>query len=135
MTAIQNLSLISSTLLTSATDEDIEMDASDGYGLMCPTLAERWSKELGLDYVVSGVNTRFSFEKGMVFNFDFHDFAEKIAGGKYIVKDAWGNDVDIRQVELVLTTSMVKLWDSYDSCDAYIQNSISNGYTFGIAKT
>lgn len=122
-------------LMEERNDEDIEMDASDGYGLMCPALAERWSKELGLDYVVSGVNTRFSFEKGMVFNFDFHDFAEKIAGGKYIVKDAWGNDVDIRQVELVLTTSMVKLWDSYDSCDAYIQNSISNGYTFGIAKT
>lgn len=116
-------------------NEEVEMDASDGYGLMCPALAERWSKELELDYVVSGVNTRFSFEKGMVFNFDFHDFADKIAGGKYIVKDAWGNDVDIRQVELVLTTSMVKLWDSYDSCDDYIQNSISNCYTFGIAKT
>lgn len=114
---------------------DIEIDASDGYGLMCPALATRWSEELGLDYVVSGVNTRFAFEKGMVFNFDFHDFAEKIADGKYIVKDAWGNDVDIRQVELVLTTSMVKLWDSYNSCDDYIQNSISNGYTFGIAKT
>lgn len=114
---------------------DIEIDASDGYGLMCPALAERWSEELGLDYVVSGVNTRFSFEKGMVFTFDFHDFADKIAGGKYIVKDAWGNDVDVRNVELVLTTSMVKLWDSYESCDDYLQNSIDNGYTFGVAKT
>lgn len=122
-------------LMEERKDEEIEMDASDGYGLMCPALAERWSEELGLDYVVSGVNTRFSFEKGMVFNFDFHDFADKIAGGKYIVKDAWGNDVDIRQVELVLTTSMVKLWDSYDSCDDYINNSVANGYTFGIAKT
>lgn len=116
-------------------NEEIEMDASDGYGLMCPALAERWSIELGLDYVVSGVNTRFSFEKGMVFTFDFHDFADKIVGGKYIVKDAWGNDVDIRNVELMLTTSMVKLWDSYDSCEDYIQKSISNGYTFGVAKT
>lgn len=122
-------------LMEERKNEEIEMDASDGYGLMCPALAERWSEELGLDYVVSGVNTRFSFEKGMVFNFDFHDFADKIAGGKYIVKDAWGHDVDIRQVELVLTTSMVKLWDSYDSCDDYINNSVVNGYTFGIAKT
>lgn len=122
-------------LMEELKNEEIEMDASDGFGLMCPALAKRWSEELGLDYVVSGVNTRFSFEKGMVFNFDFHDFADKIAGGKYIVKDAWGNDIDIRQVELVLTTSMVKLWDSYDSCDDYIENSIKNGYTFGIAKT
>lgn len=111
--------------------EEIEMDASDGYGLMTPELAARWSEELGLDYVVSGVNTRFSFEKGMVFTFDFREFAEKVAGGNYIVKDAWGNEVDVRNVELVLTTSMVKLWDSYKSCDDYVQNSLSNGYTFG----
>lgn len=115
--------------------QKINMDASDGYGLMLPSLAERWSKELGLDYVMSGANTRFSFEKGMVFTFDFIDFGEKVAGGNYIVKDAWGNDVDIRTVELVLTTSMVKLWDSYESCDDYINKSLSNEYTFGIAKT
>lgn len=115
--------------------QEINMDASDGYGMMLPSLAERWSEELGLDYVVSGVNTRFSFEKGMVFTFDYIDFGEKIAGGNFIVKDAWGNDVDVRNVELVLTTSMVKLWDSYESCDDYISKSLSNGYTFGIAKT
>lgn len=112
----------------------VQLNESDGYGLMLPVLAERWSNELGLDYVVSGVNTRFSWEKGMVFSFDFIDFAEKVAGG-YIVKDAWGNDVDIRTVELILTTSMVKLWDSYESCQSYLYNCVNNGYTFGIAKT
>ena len=115
-------------------NEKIQMDASDGYGIMLPSLADKWSEELGLDYRVSGVNTRFSFEKGMVFTFDFVDFADKVAK-KYIVKDAWGNEVDIRNVELVLTTSMVKLWDSYESCEDYINKSIENGYTFGIAKT
>lgn len=114
--------------------QPIQLNASDGYGLMLPSLAERWSKELELDYIVSGVNTRFSFEKGMLFTFDFVDFAEKIAK-QYIVKDAWGNDVDIRNVEVILTTSMVKLWDSYNSCDDYMNTSVENGYTFGIAKT
>ena len=115
-------------------NEKIQMDASDGYGIMLPSLADKWSEELGLDYRVSGVNTRFSFEKGMVFTFDFVDFADKVAQ-EYIVKDAWGNEVDIRNVELVLTTSMVKLWDSYESCEDYINKSIENGYTFGVAKT
>lgn len=115
--------------------QEITLDASDGFGTMMPSLAERWSEELGLDYVVSGVNTRFSFEKGMVFTFDHVDFAKKIAGEKYIVKDAWGNDVDVRNVELILTTSMVKLWDSYNSCEEYVRTSIENGYTFGIPKT
>ena len=125
---------VSEPVMEERLNEKITMDASDGYGIMLPSLARRWSEELDLDYVVSGVNTRFSFEKGMVFTFDFVDFANKIAN-KYIVKDAWGNEVDIRGVELILTTSMVKLWDSYDSCDDYINKSIQNGYTFGIAKT
>ena len=115
-------------------DEHITIDACDGFGLISPSLAERWSKELGLDYTVSGCNTRFAFEKGMVFTFDFVDFAEKKAE-TYIVKDAWGNDVDIRDVELILTTSMVKLWDSYYSCEDYINISKANHYTFGVAKT
>lgn len=115
--------------------QEIILDASDGFGTMMPSLAERWSEELGLDYVVSGVNTRFSFEKGMVFTFDHVDFAKKIAGDKYIVKDAWGDDVDVRNVELILTTSMVKLWDSYNNCEEYVRTSIENGYTFGIPKT
>ena len=44
---------------------DVELDESDGYGIMLPSLARRWSEELKLDYMVSGVNTRLSFEKGI----------------------------------------------------------------------
>lgn len=116
-------------------DQEIELNASDGCGMMLPSLAARWSEELGLDYMMSGCNSRFCWEKGMVFTFDFIDFAEKVAGGNYIIKDAWGDDIDVRNVELVLTTSMVKLWDSYKSCDDYIEKSLANHYTFGIPKT
>lgn len=112
----------------------VQLNESDGYGLMLPSLAQRWSEELGLDYLVSGVNTRFSWEKGMLFTFDFLDFAESVAGS-YIVKDAWGHDVDVRNVEMVLTTSMLKLWDSYDSCEDYVRNCLENKYTFGVTKT
>lgn len=115
-------------------NEKIVLDESDGYGIMLPTLAEQWSKELGLDYVVGGVNTRFSWEKGMVFTFDFLEFADEVAHNR-IVKDAWGNEVDISTVELILTTSMLKLWNCYDSIDDYLQNCNENHYTFGIAKT
>ena len=115
-------------------DYDVTLNACDGCGIMLPSLAERWSSELELGYITSGVNTRFSFEKGMVFTFDFLDFAENVAH-KYIVKDAWGNDVDIRNVELILTTSMVKLWDSYKNAEDYFKNSLENHYTFAVTKT
>jgi hypothetical protein len=112
----------------------VELTESDGYGLMLPCLAQRWSEELGLDYLVSGVNTRFAWEKGMLFTFDFLEFADKVAGA-YLVKDAWGTERDIRDVEVILTTSMLKLWDSYPSCEAYLANCVENHYTFGVAKT
>ena len=115
-------------------NEKIVLDESDGYGLMLPSLARRWSEELGLDYTVGGLNTRFSFEKGMIFCFDFLDFADNVAHNR-IVKDAWGNEVDISDVELILTTSMLKLWNSYESLDHYLKCCEENHYTFGIAKT
>ena len=115
-------------------NQEIILNASDGFGLIHPTLAARWSEELGLDYVSSGFNTRFSFEKGMVFAFDYIDFAERVAS-KYIIRDAWGEERDVRDAELILTTSMVKLWDSYKSCDNYVLHSLTNHYTFGITKS
>lgn len=115
-------------------NEHIVLDASDGYGLILPSLAKRWSEELGLDYMMSGCNIRESYTKGMVFTFDFVEFAEKVAG-TYIVKDAWGYDVDVRDVEIILTTSMLKLWDSYNSCDEYVSKSLANKYSFCVTKT
>jgi len=112
----------------------ISIDASDGYGMMLPSLAERWSQELELGYTANTMNTRASWEKGVVCAFDYLDFAENVAHS-YYVKDAWGHEVDLRETELVLTTSMLKLWDSYESCEDYLQKSAENGYTFGIAKT
>lgn len=115
-------------------NEKVQLNESDGYGLMLPSLAERWSKELGLDYLVSGVNTRFSWEKGMIFCFDFLEFADSVAHNR-MVKDAWGNEVDISTVELILTTSMLKLWKCYSSIEHYLECCEKNHYTFGIAKT
>ena len=116
-------------------DAEIVLDESDGYGLILPQLAERWSEELKLGYVTSGVNCRMSWTKGMLFTFDFLDFAGKIAGGKYIVKDAWGHDIDIRNVEMILTTSMLKLWQSYESIEHYLACCAENHYSFAVAKT
>lgn len=117
-------------------DKIIENDASDGCGMMLPTLSKRWNGELGgnPEEVLSGINSRCAWTKGMIFTFDFIDFAEKIAG-TYTIKDAWGHERDIRDAELILTTSMLKLWDSYDSFEAYYQNCLLNHYQFSVAKT
>lgn len=114
--------------------EKVGIDASDGFGLMLPSLASRWSEEMGLDYMIAGCCCRSAYTKGMLYTFDFLDFAENVAGS-YVIKDAWGYDVDLRDVELILTTSMLKLWDSYGSCDEYLRKSKANHYSFGLTKT
>ena len=120
-------------VITYTAGAEIELDASDGYGLMLPSLAERWSEELELGYTMSGCNSRMAFEKGMIYTFDFQEFADDVAHS-HTITDAWGDTVDISNVELILTTSMVKLWDSYSSCAEYVRNSVENGYSFSIAK-
>lgn len=47
-------------VMTYLDDYDVDLDACDGYGMMSPELAERWSAELHLDYVASGMNTRLN---------------------------------------------------------------------------
>lgn len=126
--------------MSEPTVQKIKLTPSDGCGMILPSLAEKWSSELGLDYLMSGCCVRCAFTKGMLFTFPFDEFAELRAGlavndvGAYIVKDAWGNEVDVREVDMVLTTSMLKLWDSYDSIDDYISKCRENHYTFAVTK-
>ena len=119
-------------------DYDIELVESDGYGLILPELSELWAKELNEKssegFIPAGLCIRSSFCKGMVFTFDFLDFADKIANQNYIVKDAWGDDRDIREIQIILTTSMLKLWDSYDSIEHYLRCCKDNKYTFSVTK-
>lgn len=114
-------------------DYEITLNESDGYGLILPELSEKWGKELGEKYLSSGFCIRNSFCKGMLFSFNFLDFASNVAKD-YMVMDAWGNTQDIRKVEIVLTTSMLKLWESYTSIEHYLKCCKDNGYTFSITK-
>lgn len=120
-------------------DFEVKLNANDGYGLCTVDLMKRWSKEIKetgdeLDaYFCGGVCIRNSFVKGMVFPFDLVKFAEEVAH-TYEVIDIWGNTHDIREIELVLTESMLKLWFAYNSMDEYLENCEKNEYTFSICK-
>lgn len=117
-------------------DYEIEHNDSDGYGLMLPSYSTIVSKELENEEgkTVSGMNVRYAWTKGMVYTFDFVEFAEKIAG-KYEIVDAWGDVRDVRNAEVILTTSMLKLWDSYSSWEDFYKNCKENHYQFSATKT
>ena len=122
--------------MTYERDYEIEHNDSDGYGLMLPSYSKRVNEFLSGngDEPITGMNTRYAWSKGMLYTFDYVDFAEKEAGS-YMVQDAWGDWRDVRDAEVILTVSMLKLWDSYESWEDYYANCEKNGYSFCVTKT
>lgn len=115
-------------------DKEIEHNASDGYGFMLPSYSRKVNLYLnGKDETFTGMNTRYAWNKGMVITFDYIRFAEQVAG-TYYIKDIWGDVRDIRKSEVILTESMLKLWDSYPSWESYKENCDRNGYEFATPK-
>ena len=122
----------------------IEKDFADGCGMISPKLAEQWAIDLGeyhyengtkvANYIPSGFNIRNFATKGMVGTFPYVLFGQDEMNGNYMVQDCWGNYVDIREVDLILTTNMFKLWESYNSCEEFIKNCNENGFKFCVSK-
>ena len=124
-------------------DQDVSNNCSDGCSMMLPSLARRWNGELTGDYEheIGGCNLRCSWTKGMTFPFDYIRFAEEVIGAsadnpeKYLIEDVWGTKRDVRNSELIITESQLKLTNSYKSWEDYYNNCINNDYTIRIAKT
>ena len=111
----------------------------DGMGLISPQMAEIWSKDLGLDYIPAEFCIRQSFVKGMLCVFPIHEFCEKKNNNNYtiksIYKDKYGNniEIDLRNIDVILTESQFKLWDSYYSLEQYIDNCNKNNLKWGVS--
>ena len=114
-------------------DMKVGLNANDGYGLMSPKLAQQWSNDLNLDYLMSGCCIRNAFVKGMSFTFDFHKFAKEVAHND-IITDVWGQQHNINDINLILTASMFKLWDSYKSYNDYSEQFHKYHYTYATTK-
>lgn len=122
--------------LTYEDDYEIEHNDSDGYGLMLPSYSKRVNEYLSgnSEDTIAGMNIRYAWTKGMLYTFDFLEFAKQVAGTFEIV-DVWGVSRDIRQAEVILTESMLKLWSSYESWEDYYENCEKNHYQFSTTKT
>ena len=118
--------------MTFVKNKECEQCANDGYGLGMPELMLRWAHDIGEDYVLPGCVIRNSFCKGTIYPVDFRKFAHE--HGLTEIIDSWGITHNIDDVELVLTESMLKLWDSYSSIDEYLENCFENHYSFCITK-
>ena len=118
----------------------LDMNRTDGMGLISPTQSEKWAKELGLDWIPSQWCVRQSFLKGMLCTFPIRDFCQEINNGNYIIntiyKDKNGEYIkaDLRDYDVIITESQLKLWDSYDSVDKYIKSYQNNKLYWGVTQ-
>jgi len=119
---------------------EIDMNRTDGMGLINPIRAKQWADELGLDYIPSQFCIRQSFVKGMLCTFPIQQFCEEVNNGNYIVdtiyKDSEGNYIkaDLQDYDVIITESQFKLWDSYPNIDTYIDNCHKNKLYWGVSQ-
>lgn len=113
--------------------DNVELEASDGNGVIDYRLLEKWSKEdLGYEHISSGVSVRSAFLKGMVFPVDLQKFFKQHQVTH--ITDIWGTTHSIEDIDVIIPTSMLKLWQSYESYEDYERNCTENGYKWRVCK-
>lgn len=122
-----------SQLTITEKEEWITRNINDGYGFVSPTLAQQWSKDLGHTNIDSCYQVRNAYCKGILATFDFVQFAQD--HNTYNVVDYWGTERDIRDADIILSESMLKLAGAYDSCEAWLQAVHQHNYKWRVAKT
>lgn len=119
--------------LVDVRDMDIPFNRTDGMGLISPYFASLWAEDLGLDYTPAQFCIRQSWIKGMLCVFDIQDFCDKKNDGKYEIIDVWGNKVDLRNVDIVLSEGQFKLWDAYPNQKYYEECCAKNDLKWGVS--
>lgn len=114
-------------------EQELFLNAWDGQGLISPKLARKWSEELELDYTFSCAIIRAPYLKGLITVFDLEKFANEVSK-KLTFKDIYGKEHDIRNVDLIISESMFKLFFAYKNTEEYIKNCHKNHLGFSIAK-
>lgn len=122
----------------------LENNGSDGFNLCTIEYMTKCGKALGLDYTPYGLCLRNKWIKGMMYAFPIKEFVRKFCKDKIykdefgkeicMVKDIWKHDINIMDVDLILTESSLKLTSSYNSIEDYVKNYKESGYTFATTK-
>lgn len=112
---------------------DFNMNAFDGSGMICPEMAEKWMQDLQLDYLPSSFIIRGPWMKGLVSVFDFRKFAKEVAKTDKI-KDHWGYEWDINNIDVILTTSQFKMYKKYSSWENYFYHFRKYKHSLSVAR-
>ena len=112
---------------------NLEMNLWDGMGLVSPNMAQQWSEDLGLSYLPAGFIIRAPYIKGLCAPFDFHKFAKDVAQTDKI-KDVWGQEYNIDNIDVILTISQFKMWKQYENWQDYLYYFNKYKHSWGCSR-
>ena len=110
----------------------IKFNLFDGQGLISPKQSEKWASELELDYIPASFIVRGPFTKGLLVTFDIEKFCKD--KNAYFATDVWGNQVDLREIDVIFTASQVKLWMAYTSQKNFEEKCLERNLSYGISR-
>ena len=92
-------------------DLEVEHNFADVCGFMFPSLAEEIQKKLHKDYNIDFAIIRElgTATKGLIVRFNWKEYLKQEHGlSKLIVKDFWGNAIDLFKADMILNATQVK---------------------------
>lgn len=111
---------------------DLTLNSADGQGLVDPEFSKLWAEDMQLDYVPSSFVVRSSFVKGNLVPFDFKAYAEEHGIDK--IKDRWGVEYPLNEIDVLLSESQFKEYKEYSSWQEYLYYFNKYKLRWGVAR-
>lgn len=112
--------------------KDLKLNSCDGQGLISPDMAFDWAEDMHLDYVPCSFVVRTAFVKGNLVTFDFKEYARE--NGITTIKDRYGTEYNINDIDVLLSESQFKMAKYYSSWEGYLSYHHSYHLKWGVAR-
>lgn len=112
--------------------KDIKLNSADGQGLIDPNMARLWAEDMHLNYVPCSFVVRTAFIKGNLVPFDFKAYAKE--HGVLKIKDRYGTEYNVEDVDVLLSESQFKMAKYYSSWEGYLSYHKTYNLKWGVAR-
>lgn len=111
---------------------DITLNCADGQGLVDPEFSKLWAEDMRIDFLPSSFVVRSAFIKGNMVPFDFKKYGR--VHGITTIKDRWGKEYHLDDIDVLVSESQFKMYKFYDSWEEYLDYFTKGGLRWGVAR-
>lgn len=112
--------------------KDIKLNSADGQGLISPEMAKKWAEDMYLNYTPCSFVVRTAFVKGNLVPFDFKAYAKE--HGVLKIKDRYGTEYNVDDIDVLLSESQFKMAKYYSSWEGYLSYHRAYNLKWGVAR-